>query len=114
MRTIKEGEMTSLKDLGEFYVNWDKDTYGAKPDDNFIIGHIHSELSEAFECLRKKEDTLWFNADKNFKPEGLGPELADVLILTAKLAALHCIDLERMIKLKHDYNITGRSKTTKE
>lgn len=103
-----------LNELGPFYLEWDEKTYGKRPETHFILNHITSELSEAFTCIRNKEGNLYFEAGNNFKPEGLGPELADVIILTAKLAALHGINLERMIKLKHDYNLTRPAKAKGE
>jgi NTP pyrophosphatase (non-canonical NTP hydrolase) len=106
--------MRSVNEIGTFYVDWDESTYGKRADTHFVINHIMSELGEVFTCVRNKEKALYFDASNNFKPEGLGPELADVIILTAKLAALHGIDLERMIKLKHDYNLTRPAKATGE
>jgi NTP pyrophosphatase (non-canonical NTP hydrolase) len=91
-----------LNELGEQYRQWDR----REQSDNDIIAHLTSELGEVFECVRSNSKGFYFDAGNKFKPEGLGSELADVIILAAKLAAYNQIDIERMIKLKHDYNKT--------
>lgn len=96
----------TLNKLGAFYKKWGAATSEQKSN-NFILMHLVSELAEAFSCIRHNMPDLYFSG-KEEKPEGLGPELADIIILTAKLAALHGIDLERMIKLKHEYNTERR------
>lgn len=98
----------NLTKLGQSYEQWDKDA-GKAHSINDILMHITSELGEAFECVRKKEKDYWERTMPQGlpgKPEGLGPELADVVILVAKLAAYNNIDIEKMIELKHNYNLT--------
>lgn len=65
---------------------------------------IHSEVSEALESVRKNEDLIWFDGDK---PEGIGIELADVVIRVGDLCEILGIDLEKCIEIKSTYN-TGR------
>lgn len=97
--------MKSLNELGQQYYEFDQDSNMLRTN-NDILAHIMSELGEAFTCIRKNRVDLYFDVGQNMKPEGLGPELADIIILTFKLAAYNGIDLDRMIKLKHDYNLT--------
>lgn len=63
------------------------------------IALIHSEASEAFECLRDGDITLRFEGQKQ-KPEGLAAELADVVI--------RCMDLAEALG---DRSITEGSQT---
>lgn len=92
----------NLSRLGKTYEQWDLQN-GLARSNNDILAHIMSELGEAFECIR--EGDIELNHDET-KPEGLGPELADIIILAAKLAAYNGIDIEKMIELKHNYNTT--------
>lgn len=69
---------------------------------------VHSEVSEALEAVRETGTDSWIAAgredDKNNKPMGLGPELADILIRVGDLAeALH-IDLEHWVTAKMAFN----------
>jgi NTP pyrophosphatase (non-canonical NTP hydrolase) len=75
--------------------------------DNFFIKLLllHSELSEVVEELRagKKITDFYF---KDGKPEGPAIELADVQIRLFDLCGKAGIDLEKMVKIKHEYNAT--------
>lgn len=95
----------NLSRLGKTYEQWDLQN-GLARSNNDILAHIMSELGEAFECIRKVNIELCHSPGAPPKPEGLGPELADVIILAAKLAAYNGIDIEKMIELKHNYNTT--------
>lgn len=98
----------SLTRLGKTYEQWDLQA-GMARSNNDILMHITSELGEAFTCIRKFKVPLYFSGhstDAAPKPEGLGPELADVIILAAKLAAYNNIDIDEMIRLKHNFNLT--------
>lgn len=63
---------------------------------------IHSEVSEALEALRRHGKREWFDDDG--KPEGIGYELADVVIRTAELAFWLDIDLDLAVEQKQRYN----------
>lgn len=64
---------------------------------------VHSELSEALECLRDHSHTeIWEGCGG--KPEGFAVELADAMIRIADLAGIAGVDLSKAIerKLKHN------------
>lgn len=65
---------------------------------------IHSEVSEAMECHRIGQ--ILTTIAKTGKPEGLGSELADVIIRVIDMATYLGIDLEKEIYRKHKYNKT--------
>ena len=65
---------------------------------------VHSEVSEAVECLRTGEPPLYFKEDG--KPEGVVAELADVVIRVADLCESNMWDLQKAIEVKMEYNKT--------
>lgn len=75
---------------------------------------IHSEVSEALECVRENpfaivaESThLLPNPDGTLgKPEGFASELADVVIRVLDLCGALGVDIERELMAKHRYNVT--------
>lgn len=71
---------------------------------------VHSEVSEALECARDGELERCYKTDQfgNAKPEGLAPELADVVIRVLDLAASLGIDLEEEIDIKARFNETRK------
>ena len=77
---------------------------------------IHSEVSEATECVRESADPAkWIEwADIKGKPEGLVVELADAVIRIADLAGWLGLDLEGAIARKLDYNLTRPYRHGKE
>lgn len=66
------------------------------------LAHLHSEVSEAYECVR--EDALTAHVTAYGKPTGLPSELADVVILAAEIAAHLEIDLDAAVEAKMAYN----------
>ncbi len=70
------------------------------------IALLHSELSEALEEWRNWQGNLYFNQDNPTKPEGVGAELADVLIRLLDLASALNINLDYLVELKMEYNNT--------
>lgn len=69
------------------------------------IALIHSEVSEALEDIRDGRMTLHFDPETG-KPSGLPIEIADIVIRCMVLAEDLNIDLEQMVALKHNYNLT--------
>jgi NTP pyrophosphatase (non-canonical NTP hydrolase) len=72
---------------------------------------IVSEVSEAMECYRKSPDldagaVTCDEARAGKKPEGMGSELADVVIRTIELAYALNIDIGKAIETKMAYNET--------
>lgn len=65
---------------------------------------VHSEVSEAAECLRCGQDTTIIS--EAGKPEGFPSELADIVIRVADLAGAAGIELEREIRRKMSHNAT--------
>lgn len=64
---------------------------------------IHSEVSEALECVRRGELETFVSEGK---PEGLPTEIADVVIRCLDLAGALGIDLADEIERKRAYNAT--------
>lgn len=67
---------------------------------------IHSEVSEALECVREDQELVWYA--EGGKPEGIGIELADAVIRIGDLCEILGVDLESCIEIKTAYN-EGRS-----
>ena len=67
---------------------------------------VHSEVSEALECVRDGLYKPYENAERRGKPEGLPSELADVVIRVADLCGALGIDLDEAIRTKMAYNAT--------
>ncbi len=64
---------------------------------------VHSEVSEALESWRKNEP-LYFVDDDTGKPEGVGAELADVIIRSFGMLVGLGIDVREVIADKMNYN----------
>jgi len=65
---------------------------------------VHSEVSEALECLR--DDQVQSELQADGKPAGLPTELADVVIRVMDICEALDIDLEKEMRDKHRYNLT--------
>lgn len=68
------------------------------------VALLHSEVSEALEAWRMKGLSPW--ESDGGKPEGVGPEFADILIRLADYAERFGIDLEAEVHRKMAYNKT--------
>jgi len=106
-------KITNLNELGDYaYAAAEANGWHSpRTDEYFNLRHtstferlalIHSEVSEALEAFRKHGAQALFNMDG--KPEGLGSELADIVIRTVELARLHKIDLDGVVAEKMKYN----------
>ncbi len=113
--------MKSIRDLQQETDSWAatkgwKKTEGlynenGVPNVEFILSKlalIHSEVSEAVEEVREGRIETWHSTDKKgiLKPEGMGAELADVIIRTLNLASMYKIDLQYEVEHKMEYNLT--------
>lgn len=69
---------------------------------------IHSEVSEAVECVRDNDIEYREDSELNNKPEGLVAELADVVIRACDLCEALGVDLDSAIIKKHAFNKTRK------
>lgn len=71
------------------------------------VGNLMAETAELWELLRMKgfkPTKKWYREDG--KPEGLGPELADVVLRSLVIAETFGIDLEAEMHEKNMFNRT--------
>ena len=66
-----------------------------------VIALCHSELSEALGEYRNGKEVFYV---KNGKPEGVGVELADTIIRILDYCGKENIDIEEILKIKHEFN----------
>ncbi len=68
-----------------------------------IIALCHSELSEALEEYRNHKPVYYISGSK---PEGMATELADCIIRILDYCGHIGIDIESILRKKHEYNKT--------
>lgn len=77
---------------------WDEDRSVGE-----IIALCHSELSEALEAYRNGDPMVWLDGEK---PEGIAVEMVDCIIRILDYLGKEEIDVEEVLRMKHEYNKT--------
>lgn len=84
----------------------DKKTLQHTPTPLEVHALIHSEISEATECVRNDYVHYFEDSTDDNKPEGESVELADAIIRIADYFGSKGWDLENIVKKKMEYNKT--------
>ena len=70
---------------------------------------VHTEISEACEAYRSEGpdniNKVWYNANRNNKPEGVPPELSDAIIRILDICGFYNIDIEAAVQEKAAFNV---------
>lgn len=113
MVILNSDEFINLEEMtfAVFYINKANGWFDSERTFGDDIALLHSEVSEAFEAYRIKgncdDQTLSdANGTRIPKPEGVGSELADVLVRLLDTCNRYNIDLEAEFVRKCKYNAT--------
>lgn len=98
----------NLAKWGARVANWKKQ--GPERPLEYHLCHLHEEVSEVFKALRANPDPAFRWLSAGDKPEGFGPELADVVLVAVFVAEVCGIDLEWEMSEKMSYNEQRRAK----
>lgn len=103
---LREGRINGIRSMQARVFDWAKGKgwCDRKVEIPEQVALIHSEVSEALESWRNAEPVSW--TDDKGKPQGVGPEYADIVIRVMHYCGLMGIDLATEIHRKMDYNDT--------